>query len=45
MYQTAIDILKKIKKLGYNGYIIGGYPRDIYLGITNSDIDICSNIK
>lgn len=45
MYQTAINILKKIKELGYNGYIIGGYPRDIYLGITNSDIDICSNIK
>lgn len=45
MYQTAINILKKIEKLGYNGYIIGGYPRDIYLGITNSDIDICSNIK
>lgn len=45
MYQTAIAILKKIKKIGYNGYIIGGYPRDIYLGIINSDIDICSNIK
>lgn len=45
MYQTAINILKKIKKLGYDGYIIGGYPRDIYLGIKNSDIDICSNIK
>lgn len=45
MYQTAINILKKIKKLGYDGYIIGGYPRDIYLGIKNSDIDICSNIE
>lgn len=45
MYQTAINILKKIKKLGYDGYIIGGYPRDKYLGIKNNDIDICSNIK
>ena len=45
MYQIAINILKKIKKLGYDGYIIGGYPRDKYLDIINNDIDICSNIK
>lgn len=45
MFQTAINILKKIKKLGYESYIIGGYPRDLYLGIINDDIDISSNIK
>ena len=45
MYETAIDLLKKINHLGYEAYIIGGYPRDLYRGIQNKDIDICSNIK
>lgn len=45
MYETAIDLLKKINHLGYEAYIIGGYPRDLYRGIQNKDIDICSNIS
>lgn len=45
MFETAIDLLKKINHLGYEAYIIGGYPRDLYRGIQNKDIDICSNIK
>lgn len=44
MYQEALNILKKINDLGYDGYIIGGYPRDKYLSIENYDIDICTNM-
>lgn len=45
MYETALEILKKIKNNNFEAYIIGGYPRDIYLGRINKDIDICTNAK
>lgn len=45
MYNLALEILKEINKNNYEAYIIGGYPRDLYLGIDNLDIDICTNAK
>lgn len=45
MYKEALEILKKINNLGYEGYIIGGYSRDKYLNIENTDIDICTNMS
>lgn len=45
MYETALQILKEIHNLGYEAYIVGGYPRDLYINRINSDIDICSNIN
>lgn len=45
MYETALQILKEIHDLGYEAYIVGGYPRDLYMNRINSDIDICSNIN
>lgn len=45
MYEEAINFIKKIKMMGYEAYIIGGYPRDKYCGINNCDIDICTNMK
>lgn len=45
MYETALQILKEIHDLGYEAYIVGGYPRDLYINRINSDIDICSNIN
>ena len=44
MYEEALKILKKINMLGYEAYIVGGYPRDKYLNITSYDIDICTNM-
>lgn len=44
MYDVAIQILKEIHELGYEAYIVGGYPRDLYIGFYNNDIDLCSNI-
>ena len=45
MYNTAIEILKKLEDNGFKAYIIGGYVRDKYLGITSNDIDICTSAK
>lgn len=45
MFETAINILKEIESKGFEAYIIGGYPRDLYLNRCNNDIDICTNAK
>ena len=44
MYAIALSILQQMKELGYEGYIVGGYPRDRYRGFENSDIDICTSM-
>ena len=43
MYDSALEILKKLDALGYEAYIIGGYPRDTILNYYTDDIDICTN--
>lgn len=45
MEEKAISFLKELESLGYVGYIVGGYPRDKYLGYITTDIDICTNMK
>jgi len=43
MYETCIKVLEKLESFGYKAYIIGGYPRDLYLKRSSSDIDICTD--
>ena len=43
MYNSAIKVLEKITSFGYQAYIIGGYPRDLYLKRSSSDVDICTD--
>lgn len=43
MYQTALGVLKTINEHGFQAYIVGGYPRDIYLKKESLDIDICTS--
>ena len=43
MYNEAIKILKMINEKGFISYIVGGYPRDLYLKRESNDIDICTN--
>ncbi|MGE5456454.1 MAG: hypothetical protein ACM3O4_05080 [Ignavibacteriales bacterium] len=43
MYNTSIKILNRIIDKGYRAYIVGGYPRDLYLNRKSVDIDICTN--
>ena len=45
MYEVAIEILCMLENNFYSAYIIGGYPRDKYLGIFSTDIDICTNAR
>ena len=43
MYKSAINLLKKIEEKGFSAYIVGGYPRDLYLNRPSIDIDICTS--
>jgi len=43
MNETALKILKKINSNGFVSYLVGGYPRDLYLGKESIDYDICTN--
>lgn len=43
MYTTALKVLKKFEEYGYKAYIVGGYPRDLYLKRSSSDVDICTD--
>lgn len=43
MLNTANEVLKMIINHGYKAYIVGGYPRDMYLNKESVDIDICTN--
>ena len=40
---AAIDLLKKITEEGYQAYLVGGYPRDLYMNRTSIDYDICTS--
>ncbi len=37
------EVLKVIEENGYEAYLVGGYPRDYYMGKKSTDFDICTN--
>ena len=39
----SIEIIKKLKKSGFQGYLVGGCIRDLLSGITPKDFDISTN--
>jgi tRNA nucleotidyltransferase/poly(A) polymerase len=41
--KAAVEVLKKINKLGHTAFIVGGAVRDIILGIEPKDMDIATN--
>lgn len=43
MERIIKNILTKIENNGYEGYLIGGYVRDLLVGKTSYDIDITTN--
>lgn len=45
MKPTAIEIVKKLKKAGYEAYWAGGCVRDMLLGIKPKDFDIVTSAK
>ncbi len=43
MFDKALEILNIIEENHFEAYIIGGFSRDLYLGINSNDIDICTS--
>lgn len=43
MREEVYEILKLIEDRNYQAYLVGGYPRDSYLGKKTNDFDICTN--
>jgi len=43
MKDIAIEVLNIIYDYGYEGYIVGGFVRDMLLGIKSRDVDITTN--
>ena len=41
--ETGKQIIKTLKRNGYSAYFVGGYVRDLQLGIQSDDIDITTN--
>ena len=41
---VALELLKLINSYNYDAYIVGGAIRNILLGITPNDYDICTNM-
>lgn len=42
-YKNGIDVLKKLHNSGYEAFFVGGYIRDMLLGIKSTDIDITTS--
>lgn len=43
MHNSVIKVLKKIEEHGFEAYAVGGYPRDLLMGVKSIDVDICTN--
>lgn len=43
MNESALKVLKKLNSNGYKAYLVGGYPRDLYMGYDSVDYDICTS--
>ena len=41
--EHAMRVIEKLNENNYEAYLVGGYVRDLLLGIPSSDIDITSN--
>ncbi|MCK5605524.1 CCA tRNA nucleotidyltransferase [Candidatus Pacearchaeota archaeon] len=41
--KAAVEIIKTLNSNGYEGYVVGGWVRDMILGIPSADIDIATN--
>lgn len=43
MIKVIKTVLDKLEDKGYEAYIVGGYVRDLLVGILSYDVDICTN--
>ena len=42
MLNSALNVIQKLEKNGFESYIVGGFVRDYLLGLKTSDVDICT---
>ena len=40
---NILDVLKEFENAGYEAYFVGGYPRDLYMGLSTIDYDITTS--
>lgn len=45
MNNKIITVLKKIQDAGYEAYVVGGFVRDLLLGIESYDVDVTTNAE
>lgn len=45
MNKVIIKVLNMLENKGYEAYVVGGYPRDKYMGKESTDYDICTSAK
>ena len=43
MFELGVEVLNILFRHRYEAYIVGGFPRDMYLGKDSYDIDITTN--
>lgn len=43
MDKIIFEVLNKIEKNGFKAYVIGGYVRDLMMGVKSIDVDICTD--
>ena len=43
MNNIIIEVLTKIEENGFIAYVVGGYVRDLIMGKTSMDVDICTD--
>ncbi len=45
MLNSALNVVQLLEKNGFKAYIVGGFVRDYLLGISATDVDICTSAK
>ena len=43
MLEIGLEVINELYYNGFDAYIVGGFPRDLYLGFESDDIDIATN--
>ena len=43
MDKIIFEVLNKIEQAGFQAYVVGGYVRDLIMGIKSIDVDICTD--
>lgn len=43
MKNVIRELLNVIESKGFRAYVVGGYPRDLYIGKKSDDVDICTS--